>query len=84
MADRRDPQRSSRSAQDRSIVLLLIGLVLLMPPLGAAFLLDGQLASLPISLLYVFAVWLGLIVGTAMLSGRLWRSIKTTDADDEA
>ena len=72
MSDRSQQDRSQvalsrRKAQDRSIVLILAGLLLLLPPVGAAALLDMQVFGLPLPLVYVFTVWAGLIgLGAAL------------------
>jgi len=68
VGDRAALQRSQRKARDRSVVLLILGILFLMPPFGAIFLLDGTVAGLPVPLFYVFVVWLVLIAGTAWLS----------------
>ena len=60
------------------MVLLVVGTVLLMPPVAGIFLIDGMLGGLPIPLLYVFAVWTGLILCTAVLAPLL------RDGDDSS
>lgn len=71
MNDRTNLQRSSRKTRDRSIVLVLLGTALLMPPIAGVFLIDGMIAGLPIPMLYVFTVWILLIAGAAALSRAL-------------
>ena len=73
MKDRSDLHRPLGKTRDRSLVLVLVGTVLLMPPLASIAVVDGRLLGLPIPLLYVFVVWAILIAGTAWLSRRLDR-----------
>lgn len=60
-----------RKARDRAMVVPLIGFVLLMPPVAAIFDLDGHILGVPVPLVYVFAVWAGLIAAGALLARRL-------------
>ena len=69
--DRSHVALSHRNAQDRSIALVLAGLVLLLPPVGAAALLDETVLGLPLPLVYVFSVWALLIAGGALISRKL-------------
>ncbi len=71
MADRAEHQRRVRRTRDRALVLLLLGLVLLLPPVAQIFHLDSKIAGIPVTLLYLFTVWAVLIVGTAWLAPRL-------------
>lgn len=73
MKDRADLQLSRRETRDRSMVLLVAGAVLLMPPVAGIFLLDAMIFGIPIVILYIFAVWLALIVGAAFLAKPLGR-----------
>lgn len=50
-----------RKARDRSLALLLGGIVFLMPPVAGIFRIDGSLFGIPIVLLYVFLIWLLLV-----------------------
>lgn len=68
LADRKNDLLSRRTAPDRSIALLLVGTVLLLPPLATIFLIDGKLAGVPIPLLYILIVWGLLIAGGAVLA----------------
>lgn len=65
------PQQSHRKARDRSIALLLIGAVALLPPLAGIFLIDGSVFGVPFPLVYVFAIWALLVAGAAGLSRAL-------------
>ncbi len=79
MADRAEHQRRARRTRDRALVLLLLGLVLLLPPVAQIFHLDSKIAGIPVTLLYLFTVWAVLIVGTAWLAPRL---SETDDSQD--
>lgn len=61
----------SRKARDRSVILLLVGLALLVPPFAGIFQLDVRIAGIPFTALYLFLVWGMLIAGAAVLSRRL-------------
>ena len=78
-----DPGQARRKARDRSIALLLVGVVLLMPPLIGVSLVDGTVAGVPIPLLYVFAVWAALIGGAAVLARPLQNSETVTLSEDK-
>jgi hypothetical protein len=71
MPESSDLHRPHGKTRDRSLVLVLVGTMLLMPPLAGIALIDGRLFGMPIPLLYVFVVWGLLIAGTAWLSRRL-------------
>ena len=72
----RDPNRplSERKTSDRSLVLLLVGCLLLTPPLAGIFQLDIRVLGIPFTGFYLFAVWGGLIAGAAALSRRMQNS----------
>ncbi|MEM7168566.1 MAG: hypothetical protein AAF530_00230 [Pseudomonadota bacterium] len=74
MSDRANLQLRRRKIRDRSIALLLLGIVLLLPPAANMALIDAQVGDLPFALAYVFAVWVFLIIGTALLSRPLLAS----------
>lgn len=61
----------SKKARDRSVILLLVGLALLVPPFAGIFQLDVRIAGIPFTALYLFLVWGMLIAGAAALSRRL-------------
>ncbi|MEJ1996099.1 MAG: hypothetical protein P8X75_12975 [Limibacillus sp.] len=61
----------ARKTRDRAIILPLIGLLLLVPPIGQIFEIHVRLNGLPFIWLYVFAVWAALIAGAFLLSKRL-------------
>ena len=71
MDDRAGQDRKRRKTRDRAMIVLLLGLVLLMPPVAGIFELESRVLGLPATLLYLFAVWAGLIALTAVLSRAL-------------
>ena len=75
MSSRRDggseQPLATRKAQDRALLLPLIGLALLIPPVGGLFQLELRVAGIPFTLLYLFVVWGLLIAGAALLSKQL-------------
>ncbi len=71
MADKDVTQSPGRRARDRSMVILIVGVALMMPPIGTVVLMDELLFGLPLPLLYIFVVWAGLIIGAALISGPL-------------
>lgn len=72
--DRADLQLRRRKARDRSFVLTLLGVALLLPPAAGLFQLEGKLFGLPATLIYLFAVWAGLIAGAGLIARRLLES----------
>lgn len=64
------PERVSR-ARDAARLLPLVGLFLLLPPVIAPFAVPVNLAGVPLLVIYLFAVWLGLIVAAALLARAL-------------
>lgn len=71
MTDKQDQGRRHGKAREQALVLTLIGALLLMPPFASIFDIDGKIAGLPITMVYVFAVWALLILCTLRLSRRL-------------
>jgi hypothetical protein len=63
------PERSAR-ARDAARLLPVFGLFLLMPPMISLFAVPADVAGVPMLVLYLFAVWLGLVIGAAVI-GRL-------------
>lgn len=82
-ADRLAPQRSTRKARDRSLALLLVGTIALMPPIAGIFLIDGTIFGVPFTLIYVFFVWALLVAGAAALSRTLRDSDETLPAAED-
>jgi hypothetical membrane protein len=79
-----DPGRpmSDRKTRDRALVLLLVGCLLLTPPLAGIFQLDFRVMGIPFTGFYLFAVWGGLIAGAAVLSRRMQSSTDWDVAED--
>jgi len=71
-----DPSRplSDRKTNDRGLVLLLVGCLLLTPPLAGIFQIDVRVLGIPFTGFYLFAVWGGLIIGAAALSRRIQKN----------
>ena len=80
MTTPRGGYRRNRKTRDRALILVLVGLALLMPPLAPIFHVDGKLFSLPVTLIYLFAVWAALIFCAA----RLARPLQATDEDGDS
>ena len=53
------------------MALMIVGAVLLLPPVADIFLVDAKIAGLPIVMVYIFVVWIMLIAGAASLSRSL-------------
>jgi hypothetical protein len=79
-----DRPQAERRTGDRALVLLLVGCLLLTPPLVSIFQLDWRLFGIPFTGIYLFAVWGGLIAGTAILSRRLQRDADRGNKDRQA
>ena len=79
MKDRSSHFMAARRVRDRSIILLLFGLALLISPMASIFEIDAKLGGIPFTLIYLFVVWAILVAGCAYLSKSLWRSTEQTD-----
>ncbi len=77
MVDNADLQLARRKIRDRSVALLVLGIVLLMPPMVRIAQIDTAVFGLPFALVYLFAVWLLLVLGAAILARPLRDSEKT-------
>lgn len=80
MTDPRDTLLRRRKIRDRSMVLVLVGVTLFMPPAIGVSLIDGRIAGLPVPLLYVFGVWALLILAALLLA----RPLGETDGSPSA
>lgn len=80
----RDPNRplSDRKTNDRALVLLLVGCLLLTPPLAGIFQLDIRILGIPFTGFYLFTVWAGLIAGAAALSRRMQKNSDWGNPED--
>ncbi len=83
MNDRAGSYVRARKTRDRALVLVVIGLLLLMPPVAGIFQVDGKLFSLPGTLIYLFAVWALLILGAVRLARALANSEDTEDTEGD-
>jgi hypothetical protein len=63
-----------RRIETAALVLPIFGALLIVPPLIGVFNLPVALFGIPLIAIYLFAVWIGLIGATAMLSRRLGRT----------
>ncbi len=84
-ADDRDLRR--RKVTDAAIFLPLLGTFLLMPPLIRVFASNGEVAGIPVVIVYLFAIWLVLIIVAWRLAGPLRGYMqaerpRTDDPDD--
>lgn len=79
-----DRSLADRKTGDRAVILLVIGCLLLTPPLAGIFQIDLRLFGIPFTGLYLFAVWAVLIAGTAVLSKRLQRNADRENQDPDA
>jgi len=86
LTDRAQLQLSRRKVRDRSIALLLVGTVVLMPPVAGISLTEGDIGGIPFPLFYVFVVWSVLIAGAAALGRPLLdtnESLSSTETHDQ-
>ncbi|MCG6890220.1 MAG: hypothetical protein LJE92_11585 [Gammaproteobacteria bacterium] len=75
---------SDRKSNDRSLVLLIVGCLLLTPPLAGIFQLDFRILGIPFTGFYLFAVWGALIVGAALLSRQQLNNSVWVNQEDAA
>ncbi len=87
MIDNADLQLARRKTRDRSVALLVLGIVLLMPPMVRIAQIDTTFFGLPFALVYLFVVWALLVLGAALLARPLRDSEKPivpSNGDDTA
>lgn len=77
--DRADQPLRHRKARDRAVILPLVGAILFLPPVAAIFRVDATIGGIPLLVLYIFAVWAGLILAAALLAPRLRESDAAVD-----
>ncbi|MEM1161521.1 MAG: hypothetical protein AAGJ28_11350 [Pseudomonadota bacterium] len=82
MDDRVGQNRRNRKTRDRSLILLFVGIALLMPPLAAIAQIDAKLGGVPVTLIYLFAVWAALIAGARLLAPSLRSEDDAPDPPD--
>ncbi len=68
-----------RRRRDLAAVLPLTGLVLLVSPFINTVADAGRIAGIPASVLYIFGVWIGLIIASALLARRLFDDSRGDD-----
>ncbi|MBU1175777.1 MAG: hypothetical protein KKH72_10290 [Alphaproteobacteria bacterium] len=66
-----------RRIETGALFLPIFGALLIVPPLVGVFNVPIAIFGLPVVAIYLFAVWLGLIVATAVMSRRLDRAERT-------
>ncbi|MDT8344960.1 MAG: hypothetical protein RQ752_11095 [Thermohalobaculum sp.] len=69
-----------RKARDGALAVPLIGFILLMPPVAQIFAIDGRIAGVPVTVGYVFGVWLLLIVGARRIGARILETETVAEA----
>ena len=80
VGDRADEQLLQRKIRDRSLVFLMIGCILLMPPAAGVMELPFVVGGVPIILIYVFVVW-ALLIALAFMLSRSLHEIEQSHAD---
>lgn len=81
MAGNSDLQLSRRKTRDKSVALLIVGVILLMPPIVRTSLFEGSILGIPYTVFYMFTVWAMLIVCAALIAPRLRDSDKSRQGD---
>ncbi|MCP4876962.1 MAG: hypothetical protein GY896_16005 [Gammaproteobacteria bacterium] len=81
-SDEQNHPLSDSKTSDRSMILLLVGCLLLTPPLAGIFQLDIRILGIPFTGFYLFTVWAGLIAGAAVLSRQVQKSADWNNPDD--
>jgi len=81
MAGNSDLQLSRRKTRDKSVALLIVGFVLLMPPIVRTSLFEGSIFGIPYTVFYMFTVWALLISGAAIMAPRLRDNDKSRQGD---
>ena len=68
MSDHQDRSFARRKIRDWALILPLLGLIFLAPPIASMVPADSEIAGLPATVVYIFAVWAGLILGAFALA----------------
>lgn len=74
---------NQRRLETAALVLPVFGALLVIPPLLGVFNVPHAILGIPIVAVYFFAVWIGLIVATAILSRRLGRGQADRNGDED-
>ncbi len=69
----------ARKLQSAVLMLTVFGAMLILPPLVLLFNLRVRFLGLPLEVIYLFLVWLGLVIATALFSSRLPQTVITED-----
>ena len=72
-----------RRLETAALFLPLFGALLIVPPLIGVFNLPFAILGMPIVAIYLFAVWIGLIGATALLSRHLARQETTVGPHED-
>ena len=76
-------KRTSRSdPKELSLIVLISGCVLLLPPGALLYRLDGKIGGIPITLLVLCFIWMALIIAGALVSRALGRSQEAHEEPD--
>ena len=70
-----------RRRESAAFVLPFIGSALIVPPVLSVFQTGNRLFGVPVGIVYLFAIWLGLVLITAWLATKL--GTKPSDRDKE-
>ncbi|MDF2230991.1 hypothetical protein P2H44_00340 [Albimonas sp. CAU 1670] len=62
-----------RRAEALAAIIPLAAFISLMPPFVRIFAHDGRIFGAPVALVFLLALWTGLVIATRMLSRRLMR-----------
>ena len=73
------PAERSQRMREAAVLLPLVGLFLLLPPLIGLFAAPLDIGGVPLVVLYLFAVWLGLVIAAM----RLGRALELAAPPDE-
>jgi membrane protein required for beta-lactamase induction len=61
----------SRRVTDLAIIAPVLAFILMIPPVIGLFATDGSVFGAPTLLIYLLVIWLGMIVGAAVLARKL-------------
>lgn len=70
-----------RKLPSAALFATIFGCMLIMPPLVMLSNIHARLFGFPVEVIYIFAVWFGLVLATRWFARRLPREPAATDAD---
>ena len=73
------PSRLLLKAKERSLVLLLCGAALLLPPGAQFFHVEGKIGGIPVVLVVLFLIWAALIVAARQSA----KALSTSNRDED-